>query len=355
MGAVMAWLYHPVEPGHWLSYAMLNELRAACTERGISVTSTPAAGSSISTLRSWLYAMQLAISQSVAGAAVYWYQVSRTSDSDFTVRKITTASPAIPAWVNMFEAAGYETSDTWSHAWTAGQWKDTHKNLRQIYDVLNVLRCCQGNCVAWSRVQREKLFRDEGAGATLGSVVAYLSAQDWGKGIIHRDPPNSPEYYLWWNRGSEAATGGGATETTTAGTNYYAAGDVLCPEAYINHGYGAFKFAAGGLPFYGLSFSNVFFDVSSTRTLEGSMPARSLDIEVRSGSALPPTSRSAFQTFGSPLGTVPVNSRRLMVGPAGHVTCALLGADVAPVNADGREYVSTYTTCYANLVLDKVA
>jgi hypothetical protein len=126
----MAWTYFPVSAGR-LTADTLNELRAACAERGISAPGLVSRGFSTRTLGTWVTAMRTAITTAVGSPGPYGYW---EGNDWYTLTVGATAGTSM----NLFEYA-FGSGSTWPHA-VPGSTRGLVVVLNDIYTVLNKIQ-----------------------------------------------------------------------------------------------------------------------------------------------------------------------------------------------------------------------
>jgi len=103
----MAWEHFPVERGQRLTAAMLNELRDAAQERGLTVPAAFAAGDSTNGVSGFITILRWRIETSVQNGWWWWVE-SWTDPVTWSIWKLSLAetdASAFPPLKNVFEAA----------------------------------------------------------------------------------------------------------------------------------------------------------------------------------------------------------------------------------------------------------
>lgn len=167
----MSWTIFPVERGQRITAAMLNELRDACDERGITVPSAFVAGHSTRSVGTALASLMANIKTSVGNGTGSWYWLQSYTDIyTWSQYQLTTGSTTSTK-KNVFELA-FGTSDTdWRQSAASGH-VCTADLLNDIYSVLRVLKTL---IVASTSGD---LYKNDRASASESSCAASLTSLD---------------------------------------------------------------------------------------------------------------------------------------------------------------------------------
>jgi len=135
----MAWEHFPVARGQRLTAAMLNELRDAAQERGLTVPAAVAAGDSANAVSGFILSLRQQIETSVQNGWWWWVE-SWTDPVTWSIWKLSLAetnASAFPPLKNVFEAAFGAGHADWRREGTNPL---EAQELNDIYLVLKTLK-----------------------------------------------------------------------------------------------------------------------------------------------------------------------------------------------------------------------